>query len=49
MISEQCCQKLKKYPAHKYSKTTGRMPIVGTMASVIEVFTMRSLLMRSTI
>lgn len=33
MISEQCCQKLKKDPAHKYSKTTGRMPIVGTMAS----------------
>ena len=33
MISEQCCQKLKKAPAHKYTKTTGRHPIIGTMAS----------------
>lgn len=33
MISEQCCQKLKKEPAHRYAKETGRYPIIGTMAS----------------
>lgn len=33
MVSEMCCQKLKKDPAHKYTKDTGRFPIVGVMAS----------------
>lgn len=32
-ISNQCCQVMKKYPAHKYNKETGRVPIIGTMAS----------------
>lgn len=31
-ISHKCCDVMKKRPAHKYSKETGRMPIIGTMA-----------------
>lgn len=31
-ISDKCCDKLKKEPAKKYEKQTGRFPIVGTMA-----------------
>jgi 3'-phosphoadenosine 5'-phosphosulfate sulfotransferase (PAPS reductase)/FAD synthetase len=30
--SDKCCYELKKKPAHKYEKETGRFPIVGTMA-----------------
>lgn len=33
MISDKCCDVIKKRPFHKYSKETGRMPYVGTMAS----------------
>lgn len=29
-ISEKCCDKLKKEPAHRYNKETGRCPIIGT-------------------
>lgn len=32
-ISEKCCDVMKKSPAKLYSKQTGRMPIIGTMAS----------------
>lgn len=31
-ISENCCNVMKKNPAKKYSKETGRKPILGTMA-----------------
>jgi len=31
-ISEQCCDYLKKYPAKKYVRRTGRVPLIGTMA-----------------
>lgn len=31
-ISNKCCNIMKKNPAHKYSKETGRMPILATMA-----------------
>lgn len=31
--SEQCCDVMKKSPAKKYEKETGRKPIVGTLAS----------------
>lgn len=31
--SNQCCNILKKNPAHTYAKKTGRFPILGTMAS----------------
>lgn len=31
-VSEQCCDVMKKRPAHKYEKKTGRKPIVATMA-----------------
>lgn len=31
--SDLCCYHLKKYPSHKYEKSTGRFPIIGTMAS----------------
>ena len=31
-ISNQCCNIMKKGPAHKYYKDTGRKPIIGTMA-----------------
>lgn len=30
--SDECCNVMKKAPAKKYSKETGRMPILGTMA-----------------
>lgn len=30
-ISHQCCDAMKKRPAHKYEKETGRMAIIGTM------------------
>ena len=32
-ISEKCCDVMKKNPAKKYTKKTGRKPIIGTMAS----------------
>ena len=31
-IGSKCCIEMKKKPIHKYSKETGRVPIVGTMA-----------------
>lgn len=31
-ISDRCCKVMKKAPAKKYEKATGRKPIVGTMA-----------------
>ena len=31
-ISNKCCNVMKKAPAHTYSKQTGRMPILATMA-----------------
>lgn len=31
-ISEQCCDKLKKDPAKRFEKATGRKPILGVMA-----------------
>lgn len=30
-ISEQCCDVMKKEPLRRYTKETGRMPVVGTM------------------
>jgi 3'-phosphoadenosine 5'-phosphosulfate sulfotransferase (PAPS reductase)/FAD synthetase len=32
-IGQQCCRVMKKNPAHKYCKDTGRMPITAQMAS----------------
>lgn len=32
-ISSRCCDVMKKRPAHKYGKETGRKPIIATMAS----------------
>lgn len=32
-ISDLCCDIMKKKPAHKYEKETGRKPFLGTMAS----------------
>lgn len=32
-ISEQCCDIMKKAPAHLFEKTTGKKPIIATMAS----------------
>lgn len=32
-ISNQCCNIMKKNPAKKYNKKTGKHPIIGTMAS----------------
>ena len=32
LISDHCCGVMKKAPIHRYSKETGRMQIVGTMA-----------------
>ena len=31
-ISDYCCDIMKKQPAHKYQKETGRYPIIGTLA-----------------
>ena len=31
-ISDYCCNVMKKAPLHRYTKESGRMPIVGTMA-----------------
>lgn len=31
-VSEQCCNVMKKKPAHAYSKMTGKKPFIGTMA-----------------
>lgn len=33
LISHQCCDVMKKKPAKKYEKETGRKPIIGTMAA----------------
>lgn len=32
LVSHKCCDAMKKRPAHKYDKETGRKPIIGTMA-----------------
>lgn len=32
-ISNKCCDAMKKEPAHRYAKETGRMPITAQMAS----------------
>ena len=32
-ISEKCCNVMKKEPAHRYTKETGRVPITGQTAS----------------
>ena len=32
-VSDRCCKIMKKDPSKKYTKETGRMPFVGTMAS----------------
>lgn len=32
-VSNKCCNIMKKYPAHKYAKDTGRKPITAQMAS----------------
>lgn len=32
-ISHQCCDAMKKSPAHKFEKSSGMKPIIGTMAS----------------
>lgn len=32
-LSNRCCTVMKKEPAHRYSKETGRKPIIATMAS----------------
>lgn len=32
-VSHKCCDIMKKKPAKQYEKTTGRKPIIGTMAS----------------
>lgn len=37
----QCCDKLKKEPFHKFNKATGRVPILGTMASESNLRKMR--------
>ena len=31
-VSDNCCQVMKKRPFHKYTKETGNMPIIATMA-----------------
>lgn len=33
LVSDQCCNVMKKKPSKKYSKETGRIPFVGTMAT----------------
>lgn len=33
LISEYCCTMMKKRPLHRFTKETGAMPIIGTMAS----------------
>lgn len=33
LISDQCCTVMKKRPARKYEKKTGKMPILGLMAA----------------
>lgn len=32
-VSSYCCDVMKKNPLHKYARRTGRVPIIGTMAS----------------
>ena len=32
-VSNQCCKVMKKQPAHKYAKKTGRKPMTATMAT----------------
>ena len=32
VISDHCCDEMKKKPFHIYTKKTGNMPIIGTMA-----------------
>ena len=32
-ISSRCCDVMKKFPAHKYDRETGRKPFIGMMAS----------------
>ncbi len=33
LISHRCCDVMKKRPAHRYEKETGRVPYLGTMAA----------------
>lgn len=33
LLSDKCCEAMKKKPVKKYAKQTGRMPLIGTMAS----------------
>lgn len=33
LVSDRCCDVMKKTPARKYNQETGRKPIIGTMAS----------------
>ena len=33
LVSDRCCDIMKKKPAKKYSKDTGKLPILGTMAN----------------
>jgi len=43
-ISQKCCDKLKKYPAHQYEKKTGRHPMIGS--TVDESFMRRETYLR---
>ena len=40
-ISDKCCDYLKKAPALKYEKKTGRKPILGTMATESKIRTQK--------
>lgn len=37
MVSEQCCECLKKRPFKKYQRETGEVPIIGTLATESEM------------
>lgn len=39
--SEQCCDVMKKRPAHKYEKATGKRPVIATMACESDLRTKR--------
>jgi 3'-phosphoadenosine 5'-phosphosulfate sulfotransferase (PAPS reductase)/FAD synthetase len=43
-ISDKCCDKLKKYPAHQYEKRTGNHPMIGS--TVEESFMRREMYLR---
>lgn len=44
-VSPKCCDELKKKPAHKFQKETGRVPIIGIMADESSMRTMEYLKM----